>query len=69
MTKDQKPDFEEMMAMGVECGMCGGCSLYLWARLLDEWQPLEGICRIKTKVGQVRADTPKCSYYVKRGDL
>lgn len=68
-SKEQKPTFEEMMAMGVECDQCGGCGICQWARLINEWQPLDGRCTVKSKLGPVRADMPKCSYYVKRGDL
>jgi len=64
-----KPSYEEMAVMGVDDSMCAGCDLYGWHTMMGEWQPLDGWCRARMRVGTVRADETKCDYFVKRGDL
>jgi len=63
------PSSEELGAMGCDGDVCGGCRLYEWAQMMGEWLPLDGKCSINIETGAVRADTAKCQYYCKRGDL
>lgn len=58
-----RPTQEEIAYMGCDGDTCGECLLYVWAQMLDEWQPLEGRCQINP-VLECRADSVKCAYFV-----
>ena len=64
-----RPNYEEIASMGCDKSMCAGCELYGWYMMLGDWQPLDGWCGGKLRFGHVRADEPKCNYFVERGDL
>jgi len=68
-SEPQKPNYKEMAMMGVDESMCAGCELYGWHTMMGEWKPLDGWCGAKLRPGQVRADEPKCIYFVRRIDL
>ena len=68
-TPPKAPSKEELGAMGCDGDVCGSCSLYGWTQMLNEWLPHDGRCTTNIKIGAVRADTPKCQYYCRRGDL
>lgn len=65
----KRPNCEALALMGCDKSMCAGCELYGWHIMLGEWQPLDGWCSVKVRLGTVRADEKKCDYFVERGDL
>ncbi len=64
-----KPKFEELMGLGVDASMCGGCELYGWHSMLGEWQVEEGWCKAKMREGNLSATAPKCDYFLKRREV
>ncbi len=61
----ERPNREELGAMGCDADVCGVCRHYGWSQMLGEWLPYKGRCVVNIKGGVVRADTQGCRYFCK----